>query len=245
MAQTLRLSRRALLLGAVASPVLAGQPLRGLVEPHMRLAPAAVPTVALTLDACDGRVDRRILDLLVGEAVPATVFVSGLWLRNNPEAFRQLLDHPELFEIGDHGARHKAAIDRPLVLWGVHSAGSPAGVAEEVKRGAALLEAAGAPAPAWYRGAAALYSPDMIAAIAGMGYRVAGFSLNGDAGASLPAAETAKRIAAARDGDVIIAHLNQPHRPSGAGVAEGVLALKTGGFRFVRLSEQGVTVVPA
>lgn len=47
----------------------------------------------------------------------------------------------------------------------------------------------------------------------------------------------AKRIAGARDGDVIIAHINQPKRASGAGVAEGILALKAKGYRFVLLRD--------
>jgi peptidoglycan/xylan/chitin deacetylase (PgdA/CDA1 family) len=245
MPTTLALTRRALLLGAVAAPVLAARPPAGLVEPHMRLARSAEPTVALTLDACDGHVDARILDLLVTEAIPATVFVSGLWLRANPAAFRTLLDHPDLFEIGDHGAHHHAAIDRPMRLWGVHAAGSAAGIAAEVTGGTALLQAAGAPRPAWFRGAAALYTAAGLAQVVAMGYRIAGFSLNGDAGAALSAAETARRIAAARDGEVIIAHLNQPHRSAGAGVVQGVRALRAQGFRFARLSAPGVVVIPA
>lgn len=245
MPTTLALTRRALLLGAVATPVLAAGPPTGLIEPHMRLAPAAEPTVALTLDACDGHVDARILDLLVTEAIAATIFVSGLWLRSNPAAFRTLLDHPDLFEIGDHGAHHHAVIDRPMVLWGVHAAGSAAGIATEVTDGAALLQSAGAPCPVWFRGAAALYTSAGLAQVVAMGYRIAGFSLNGDAGAALGAAETARRIAAARDGEVIIAHVNQPRRPAGAGVAEGVRALRARGFHFVRLSAPGVDVIPA
>ena len=65
-----------------------------------------------------------------------------------------------------------------------------------------------------------------------MGYRVAGYSLNADFGASLAADKVAARIADAKDGDVIIAHINQPKRASGAGVAEGVLRLKAKGFAF-------------
>jgi hypothetical protein len=68
-----------------------------------------------------------------------------------------------------------------------------------------------------------------------LGFSVGGFSLNGDGGATLPAAAVAARIAAARDGDVVISHINQPHRASGQGVAAGVLALRRRGARFVRL----------
>jgi hypothetical protein len=56
-------------------------------------------------------------------------------------------------------------------------------------------------------------------------------------GASLPAASVERRIRAAKNGDVIIAHINQPKRVSGAGVAAGLLALHAEGVRFVRLDD--------
>jgi peptidoglycan/xylan/chitin deacetylase (PgdA/CDA1 family) len=70
-----------------------------------------------------------------------------------------------------------------------------------------------------------------------MGYRIAGYSLNGDGGSLLDAKVAARRIANARDGDVIIAHVNQPTHAAGAGVAQGVLALKKRGFSFVLLRD--------
>ena len=57
------------------------------------------------------------------------------------------------------------------------------------------------------------------------GFGIAGYSLNADAGASLPAHSVAHRIAGAISGDVIVAHINQPTRPSGAGVAAGILGI--------------------
>lgn len=256
MCDACRLGRRAVLLGLVATPAVASrrklrapgpEAFRGLVEPRMHMAASAAPgdgpRVALTLDACDGRADMRILDVLRAEAIPATIFVTGYWLHNNRDVFRMLLAHPDLFEIGDHGARHLAAIDRPDDLWGVRAAGSAEGVRAEVGEGARLLEAAGAPRPGWYRGAAAWYSPAALTEIGAMGFRVAGFSLNGDEGASLPRAMVARRIAAARDGDVIISHVNQPLRSAGAGVVDGIKALKEKGFSFRRLSDPRIRVI--
>jgi peptidoglycan/xylan/chitin deacetylase (PgdA/CDA1 family) len=73
--------------------------------------------------------------------------------------------------------------------------------------------------------------------VATMGYRIGGFSLNGDIGASASEKATETRIASAKSGDVIISHVNQPTHPAGAGVVEGVLALKAKGFKFVRLED--------
>lgn len=233
----MRLVLTALLL-ALAAPALAA-PVGKLTEPGLRLPPSAAgeTRVALTFDACEGRVDRRILDLLEGQAIPATIFVTGKWLARNPEVFQELLAHPALFEIEDHGARHLPAISYPTRLYGLKVAGSRPAVAEEVTGGARALTEAGAKAPQWFRGAGAEYDAGGMAEIAALGYRVAGFSLNGDGGATYSAAAAARSLAKARDGEVILAHLNQPSRPAGEGVAEGIAALKARGVVFVRLAD--------
>ena len=59
--------------------------------------------------------------------------------------------------------------------------------------------------------------------------------------ASLPAKTVSSRIAKAKNGDVIIAHMNQPKRVSGQGVADGILALQSKGFTFVKLSDAAKT----
>ena len=56
-------------------------------------------------------------------------------------------------------------------------------------------------------------------------------------GASLLGPLVARRIAAAKSGDVIIAHVNQPGRAAGAGLVEGLQALKAAGVTFVRLND--------
>jgi hypothetical protein len=44
-------------------------------------------------------------------------------------------------------------------------------------------------------------------------------------------------MAKSQDGDVLIGHINQPHRPSGEGIAQGIIALRSAGFSFVHLDE--------
>lgn len=217
----------------------------GLVEPHLALIPRSSnsadtgtgPRVALTFDACMGQTDPRILATLVDNHIPATIFATTRWLRRNPQAIAILKAHPDLFEVENHGAQHIPAVDRPASVYGIPAAGSPQAVAAEVDGGAEALVAAGFPKPRWFRGATARYSPSAIAEIGTLGYRVAGYSLNGDDGALAPAAVAEKRVAGARDGSVIIAHINQPGRSAGSGIAAGILALKARGVTFVRLMD--------
>ncbi len=214
-----------------------------LEEPHMHIVPDSdTPEVALTLDACMGAVDMRVLNVLIDNNVPATIFATRRWLVRNPDTVHLLVSHPDLFEIEDHGADHLPAVIGTQHPYGLVPAGTASAVRDEVVNGAQAIADATGRAPHWYRGAAALYSDDALELIAALGYRIGGFSLNGDLGASASTSKARRLVASAHSGDVIIAHVNQPRRPAGAGVAEGILDLLAKGFRFVRLDD--VTEVP-
>jgi peptidoglycan/xylan/chitin deacetylase (PgdA/CDA1 family) len=228
---------------SLPSMAMARPHLPALVEPTLHIASGgeAGPLVALTFDACMGRTDMRILNTLIDNHLPATIFVTERWIRSNRGVFETMLKHSDLFEIEDHGARHVPAVDRPIRIYGIEAAGSAEAVRTEVAGGAnAILEASGRHA-GWFRGATAKYTPSAIAEIRGMGLEVAGYSLNGDGGATFSAHLAEKSVAAAKDGDVVIAHINQPGRSSGGGVAKGILDLKTKGYRFVKLADGGAT----
>ncbi len=193
--------------------------------------------VALTFDACTGKVDERILSTLVDNQIKATIFVTARWLKRNTVAIATLKAHPELFEIENHGAQHLAAVDEPGLVFGQYTAGSPEGVKREVLDGAAAANAAFGTETKWFRGATAEYTKSSMDEIKALGFNLAGFTFSGDGGALFSSEHTARVIAKAQDGDVILAHINQPGHGAGAGVAEGILRLKAEGFNFVTLNE--------
>ncbi|RCL01914.1 MAG: putative lipoprotein [Candidatus Tokpelaia sp. JSC188] len=198
------------------------------------------PQVALTLDLCMNRIDHRIFDLLISQKIPATLFVTGLWLRKNSDIVEKIRAYPELFEIGNHGANHIPPIDDRNTVYGIKTAGGFWHICEEIIGGMRAIEQAHLAflqPSRWYRGATALYSRNAITIIGKLGFCIAGFSVNADEGASLPADEVIRRMKTAKDGDVIIAHMNQPLRASGKGVAEGIMFLKQRGYSFVKLSD--------
>ncbi len=238
MCEACHLSRRAFLGGAALAAVSLSARAEGArpIEPSLRLpASAAVPRVALTLDACPGAFDTRIANALVELGVPATLFLTGTWIAQNREGLAFVKAHLDLFAIENHGARHLAPVLDDKPLFGVLPAGDLAGVRREVEGGAAAIRSATGVNPTWYRGATGFYSREAIPPIEAMGFGIGGYSLNADLGASLGTAQVADRIAGARDGDVIVAHFNQPRRASGAGVVEGVRRLRDRGVEFVRL----------
>jgi peptidoglycan/xylan/chitin deacetylase (PgdA/CDA1 family) len=220
-----------------AGVAVARQP--DIVEPSLHIAPGgtAGPHVALTFDACMGKTDTRILSTLVENKLPATIFVTARWLKRNQPVLAELKAHPDLFEIQNHGAMHVPAVDRAMKIYGIAAAGSPQAVAKEVEGGAAAIRSMAGIEPQWFRGSTARYSRSAIAQIRGLGFKIAGYSVNGDGGSLLGARASEKRIAAAKDGDVVIAHINQPTHAAGAGVVKGILDLKAKGYSFVKLSD--------
>ena len=193
--------------------------------------------IALTLDACGGGFDERITAALVKHQVKATIFLTGRWIKSNKTGLGFLLDHPELFSFENHGAKHVPAVLGTGKLYGMAVAGTIDAVRREVEDGAKAIHDVTGTDTSWYRGAAARYSQDAIKEITRIGQRIGAYSLNADQGASLPATVVAARMSKARDGDVLIGHINQPKRPAGAGIAAGIAALKQTGFVFVTLNE--------
>jgi peptidoglycan/xylan/chitin deacetylase (PgdA/CDA1 family) len=235
------LPMRRIILAGLFSLACAYAPQAGdLLEPALHLPAFSTthPRVAVTLDACSGDVDHRILDLLVEQAIPVTVFVTERWLINNAPSVAILAAHPDLFDIEDHGRYHVPAVTGTEKPYGITPAGTLAAVDDEVLGGARAIEAAFGHKPHWFRGATALYTQDALDEIAQLGFDIAGFSLNADYGASASAKVAAARVSSAHDGDVIIAHINQPRRASGAGIAKGLLDLKARGYQFVQLGAQ-------
>ncbi len=216
----------------------------GLVEPQLRVAdaPAERRVIALTFDCCPGGFDTRIANVLVSQRIPATIFVTWLWLRRNPEGLALLLAHPDLFAIENHGELHVPPVLGERTIFGLRAAGDLPAIRREIEGGARAIRAATGATPRWYRAAAGFYTPSVIPEIEAMGFAIAGYAFSADLGASLPPARVAARMAAARSGDVIVAHINQPSRPSGLGVVEGLRALQGQGATFVRLDQVATTM---
>jgi peptidoglycan/xylan/chitin deacetylase (PgdA/CDA1 family) len=231
------ISRRAFCTGALTLPLLPGQTHGGLLEPVLRLAPTQARRIAITLDCCPGHFDLRIATVLIARKIPVTLFVTKIWMHQNPNALALLLAHPEIFTIENHGAQHLLPSLGTARVYGLTPAGSLDAIKAEVQNGADAIKAATGRRPLWYRAAGGLYAPQAIPFIEGLGFKIAGYSLNADQGASLPAATVAARLEAAIDGDVTEGHINQPKRPSGAGIATALGHLADANVQFAQLDE--------
>ena len=106
----------------------------------LRRASVEDRVVALTFDACGGArrghddYDRRLIAFLESERIPATLFLNLRWIRAHPETARALAGNP-LFEIGNHGAKHRPLSVSSRRAYGIRGTASAAEAVEEVDAG--------------------------------------------------------------------------------------------------------------
>lgn len=223
-------------------PKLWGEHLPGVVSSLPARPPATgVPAnsglvVALTLDACGGHYDAELIAFLRRERIPATIFVTDLWIRANPGQLQKLACDP-LFEIGAHGSRHKPCSVNGKEAYGIKGTASIHELVEEVEKNARNIESQTGRRPAWFRSGTAFYDDTAVSVIRELGFQIAGYSLNGDQGATLPAAKVAKTVAAAKGGDIIVCHMNRPQSGTRQGLMEALPRLKAKGAHFLTLSK--------
>ncbi|OGU16529.1 MAG: polysaccharide deacetylase [Geobacteraceae bacterium GWC2_53_11] len=196
--------------------------------------------IALTLDACGSAkgkaVDARLMEFLIREQIPATLFINGRWIDANPELFRKLAANP-LFEIANHGIQHKPASTTGRSVYGIAGTRSVAEVFDEIELNARKIEAISGVRPKLYRSGTAYYDEIAVQVSQSLGHEVAGYSLLGDAGATFSAAQVKVALLKATPGDIALLHMNHPEAGTGAGIMAAVPELKKRGFRFVRMSE--------
>src|SRR5664279_1185066 len=78
------------------------------VEIHDQLVaqPESSKKIALTLDACGGKYDEDLINFLIKNQIPATIFATKKWLVRNPQAVAVIKAHLDLFDVEDHGEKH-------------------------------------------------------------------------------------------------------------------------------------------
>jgi peptidoglycan/xylan/chitin deacetylase (PgdA/CDA1 family) len=71
--------------------------------------------IAITFDACPTTLpdeyDEKVIDVLLREKTPATLFLSGRWVEKNPDKSRFLAAQPQ-FEIGNHAFWHPHLLEK-------------------------------------------------------------------------------------------------------------------------------------
>ncbi|WP_294913795.1 polysaccharide deacetylase family protein [Sulfuricurvum sp. UBA5598] len=197
--------------------------------------------IALTLDACGGsakssQYDAELIDYLIANKIPATLFINARWIDANPEIFKRLAANP-LFEIGNHGTAHRPLSVNGKSVYNISGTASPEEVEREIEGNSRKIEKLTGKRPLFFRSGTAYYDDEAVRIARANGVEIAGFEVIADAGATLGAEEVARRIKNARSGDIVIAHMNHPESGTRQGIIDAVSSLRAAGFEFVRLSD--------
>ncbi|SDB92361.1 polysaccharide deacetylase family protein [Shouchella lonarensis] len=196
--------------------------------------------IALTFDACGGEygsdVDEVLLDFLLDEQIPATLFVNERWIDHNYERFLALAADP-LFQIENHGTAHKPLSVTGQSEWGITGTASITEAFFEVAQNHNRIVSETGRAPTAFRSGTAYYDDVSVKMVTSLGLNVVNYNVLGDAGATYSAAQVQEALRDATPGSIALLHMNQPKSGTAEGVKAAVSLLKERGFSFVLLAD--------
>ncbi|MFX0539779.1 polysaccharide deacetylase family protein [Ornithinimicrobium sp. Y1847] len=195
--------------------------------------------VALTFDACGGRVhryDEDLIEVLRREQVPATLFINQEWAEANPDITQDLVDDP-LFEIANHGDRHVPLSVRGWVAYGVPGTEHVSAAFDEIRGPHLFFQSRYGVTPRWFRPGTA-HCDEVAADLARwLGTPVVGLSVNADWGATASADQVANNVVQAGPGDIVLGHFNHPGSGTAAGISRAIEILREREVSFARLQD--------
>jgi peptidoglycan/xylan/chitin deacetylase (PgdA/CDA1 family) len=197
---------------------------------------------AITLDACGGKkkgngYDRELINFLRENKIPATLFMTGIWIDANPELVRELASDP-LFEIENHGLYHKPASVNGAKIYGRRGTKTPGELVDEIELNTIKIEKITGRRSIFYRSGTAYFDDVAVKIVYDLNHIPMNFSLvSGDAaGFSSPRIEQ-RLLNKTINGTVIIAHMNHPGKNLYPAMKSALLKLKARGYRFVKLQD--------
>ena len=196
--------------------------------------------VALTFDACGGRggdgYDEALIDHLLAEEVPATLFLNERWVRAHRDTAAALADEP-LFEIANHGTTHRPLSVSGRSAYGIGGTPDAEAVIREVLDNQQTLRRVCGVRARHVRPGTAHADEVAVGIVDDLGLEVVGFDVLGDAGATYSASQVTAALRGARPGSIALLHMNHPGSGTAAGVADAIAALRADGFTFARLGD--------
>lgn len=190
---------------------------------------------ALTLDACgspgDGY-DRELIHYLVTNKIKATLFISSRWIKKNKKTFIRLSKQP-LFQIANHGWQHKPCSLIRRKLYGLASTAGLTQIYDEIQQNSIMVYQITGQWPQLFRAGTAYYDNVCVSIARDLGYRVIGYTILGDAGATYSAQQVSQSLLRTRHGDIILLHMNHPESGTAKGVRKALPKLIKRGFTFI------------
>ncbi len=196
--------------------------------------------IALTFDACGGPrgngYDKKLIDFLVQEHIPATLFVNARWIDANPKTFLNLAQNP-LFEIENHGYEHRPLSVTGKTAYGIRGTKNASQVTDEVSLNEDKIAKLTGRKPLFFRSGTAYYDDIAVRIVHDLGLKAVNYNVLGDAGATYNKKQVYKALMKAKNGSIVLCHMNHPEKETAEGVIKAIPDLKKAGFQFVLLSD--------
>jgi len=196
--------------------------------------------LAFTFDACGGQhsgYNKKLIEYLRKEQIPATLFVTGIWMEKNKDAFLELAKDP-LFEIENHGLMHRLCSTEGKTMYGVHATRNLSDVIDEMELCARKIAALTGRRPIFFRSATAYTDELSIKVAQRLGMEVVSYDiLAGDALKASGRTMAKNILQGARHGAVVIMHFNHPELQEEEALKLAVPELRRRGFNFIKLED--------
>ncbi|WP_054711993.1 polysaccharide deacetylase family protein [Bacillus sp. JCM 19041] len=197
--------------------------------------------LALTFDACGGpfgsEIDHELIEFLVNEEIPSTLFVNARWIDENKDTFLELATNP-LFQIENHGTEHKPLSINGRSAWGIQGTTSPEEALNEIMINQQLIFQLTDKYPTMFRSGTAYFDDVSVGMLTELNLKAVNYSLLGDAGATYSAKQVENAlIDGARPGAIALLHMNQPKSGTTEGIKKAIPQLLEQGFSFVQLTD--------
>jgi len=179
--------------------------------------------------------NEKVVAVLRQEKVPATLFLTGLWIEAYTAAVKELSADP-LFELGNHSYSHGAFHSPCYGLFPIPESKQ----ADEVAKTDALLRQYAASYKKYFRFPGLCADAQAMKTVESQGYTVIGGDVDGaDAFEKSPKWVAADVIAHVRPGSIVVLHMNggRDAPATGDALPDIIAKLRAEGYTFVKVSD--------
>jgi peptidoglycan/xylan/chitin deacetylase (PgdA/CDA1 family) len=187
--------------------------------------------VALTFDACPAygphSFDRNVYQTLIDSQVPATVFLSGKWIRTHAKEMEALAANPRI-EFGNHSYSHPHLTSMP------HDS-----ILLELQKVQQIMKNTYHRTAKLFRAPYAELNDDVVRSADSLGLTTVQFDVvSGDPDTLITKNRLVPFVVhSARNGSIIIMHINGRGWHTAEALPDIIAGLRKRGFRFVNVSE--------
>jgi peptidoglycan/xylan/chitin deacetylase (PgdA/CDA1 family) len=187
--------------------------------------------IAITFDACSSpygsKVDKKLVQILVDNKIPATLFLGGKWVLDQPKEAKYLASIP-FFEIASHSFHHPHLTRM-----------TPLAIRQELLAAQNAIESVTGVRPQYFRAPYGEYNGELVRTAASLGLTTIQFDLaSGDPDKNITADRLSHYVVhKVQGGSIVVMHINTHGWHTADALPSIVKGLRKRGYTFVTVSE--------